>query len=151
MGKCLEPGADRPPPAVDFPDDEAMRISHEALYQALGAIAIDRPNGRLPILDGPDRNLIRTTPTAARKFNCEFKIALRSPPTVTLDWRSYFAARARSSSLRDRPRQQRFPRPLRAMSPRPRADLSQASFSTKAHSSNPQDQVHRWRPDLPSA
>jgi IS30 family transposase len=33
MGKSLEPGADRPP--VDFPDDETMRISHEAIYQAL--------------------------------------------------------------------------------------------------------------------
>jgi IS30 family transposase len=33
MGKRLEPRADRLP--VDFPDDETMRISHEAIYQAL--------------------------------------------------------------------------------------------------------------------
>ena len=36
MGKRLEPGADRPSPApVDFADDATMRISHEAIYQAL--------------------------------------------------------------------------------------------------------------------
>ena len=35
MGKRLEPGADRPSPAGDFADDATMRISHEAIYQAL--------------------------------------------------------------------------------------------------------------------
>ena len=31
----MEPGADRNRLQVDFPDDESMRISHEAIYQAL--------------------------------------------------------------------------------------------------------------------
>ena len=35
LGERLEPGADLEAPAVDFPDDESMRISHEAIYQAL--------------------------------------------------------------------------------------------------------------------
>ena len=35
MGDGLEPGTGRAPRAVDFPDDESMRISHEAIYQAL--------------------------------------------------------------------------------------------------------------------
>ena len=35
VGKRLEPGADCSPPAGHFPDDETMRISHEAIYQAL--------------------------------------------------------------------------------------------------------------------
>ncbi len=35
LGECVEPGADRQPLPIDFPDDESMRISHEAIYQAL--------------------------------------------------------------------------------------------------------------------
>jgi hypothetical protein len=35
MEHGMEPGADRPATAVDFPNDETMRISHEAIYQAL--------------------------------------------------------------------------------------------------------------------
>ena len=35
MGKRLEPGADRPSPAGGLADDATMRISHEAIYQAL--------------------------------------------------------------------------------------------------------------------
>ena len=35
MGAGLEPAADRDRLRVDFPDDESMRISHEAIYQAL--------------------------------------------------------------------------------------------------------------------
>ena len=35
MGDGLEPGADLEPAPIDFPDDESMRISHEAIYQAL--------------------------------------------------------------------------------------------------------------------
>jgi IS30 family transposase len=34
MGEVVEPRADREP-AADFPDDGSMRISHEAIYQAL--------------------------------------------------------------------------------------------------------------------
>ena len=35
MGDSLEPGADPHRLKVDFPDDESMRISHEAIYQSL--------------------------------------------------------------------------------------------------------------------
>ena len=35
LGRVVEPRADREPAPVDFPDDESMRISHEAIYQAL--------------------------------------------------------------------------------------------------------------------
>ena len=35
MGFGMEPGADCPRLRLDFPDDETMRISHEAIYQAL--------------------------------------------------------------------------------------------------------------------
>jgi IS30 family transposase len=35
LGQVVEPGTDREPPAVDFPHDGSMRISHEAIYQAL--------------------------------------------------------------------------------------------------------------------
>ena len=31
----MEPGADLQPLKIDFPHDESMRISHEAIYQAL--------------------------------------------------------------------------------------------------------------------
>ena len=35
LGQGVEPGADRPRLRLDFPGDETMRISHEAIYQAL--------------------------------------------------------------------------------------------------------------------
>ena len=35
LGHGVEPGADRPPAAARLPGDETMRISHEAIYQAL--------------------------------------------------------------------------------------------------------------------
>ena len=35
MGVSLEPGADSHRLKADFPDDESMRISHEAIYQSL--------------------------------------------------------------------------------------------------------------------
>ena len=74
MGQGLEPGADRPALLVDFPDDETMRISHEAIYQALfiqgrGALrreltaclrtgrALRTPRAR----SGPARQVLRVT------------------------------------------------------------------------------------------
>ena len=35
LGEVVEPGADLRRLRLDFPDDESMRISHEAIYQAL--------------------------------------------------------------------------------------------------------------------
>jgi transposase-like protein len=56
LGECVEPGADANRLRVDFPQDASMRISHEAIYQALyvqgrGALrreltAVCAPGGR---------------------------------------------------------------------------------------------------------
>ena len=36
LGDIVEPAADRPSAAgIEYPDDESMRVSHEAIYQAL--------------------------------------------------------------------------------------------------------------------
>jgi hypothetical protein len=38
----VEPGTDLAPLPIDFPGDETMRISHEAIYQALSSRAAGR-------------------------------------------------------------------------------------------------------------
>jgi hypothetical protein len=35
VGAAVEPGTDSRRLPLDFPDDDSMRISHEAIYQAL--------------------------------------------------------------------------------------------------------------------
>lgn len=61
LGASVEPGADRCRPPLDFPGDLSMRISHEAIYQALYA---DDSN---PARSGLERQLRATLqPDASR-------------------------------------------------------------------------------------